>query len=141
MESQFEQFKLNCFGVKISGAGEGMLSTQGERAEAKFSGGGELLSTSHSEDSTSSSPTCISFLILCARGGRFEGDEAPGESKVRFLALGVLTGKTATVCWRCTEASAACRREPLLGGEEKVLPRRPCVTLSGDNFCVALRKV
>ena len=57
----------------------------------------------------------MSFLILCAKGERFEGEGTLGEAG-RFLALLVLTGKAATVCWRCTEASAACRREPFLGG-------------------------
>ena len=73
--------------------------------------------TSFSGDSTSLSSTSMSFLILCAKGERFEGEGTLGEAgKGRFLALWVLAGKAATVCRRCTEASAACRREPFWGG-------------------------
>ena len=59
----------------------------------------------------------MSDLILCAKGGRFGGDRALGDSKKgRFFVHGVFTGEAATACWRWTQARAACRRVPLLGG-------------------------
>ena len=59
----------------------------------------------------------MSDLILCAKGGRFGGDRALGESeKVRFFVLWVFTGEAETACWRWTQDRAACRCEPFLGG-------------------------
>ena len=121
--SQFKQFKLNVSGtgVKTSGAGEGMSLGKGEKGAGEFSGNGELLSTSFSGDSTSSSSIRISSLILCAKGGGFEGDGSLGESgKGRFFALWVLTGKAWTDGEACTEAGAACVGESFLGGRREV---------------------
>ena len=75
-------------GVNTRGAGEGKPLTQGEKGEGEFSGPGGLLSISLSGESNSLSPTLMSFLILCAKGGRFEGEETLGEpGKGRFFAL------------------------------------------------------
>ena len=73
-------------GVNTRGAGEGKPLTQGEKGE--FSGQGGLLSISLSGESNSLSLTLMSFLILCAKGGRFEGEGTLGEpGKGRFFAL------------------------------------------------------
>ena len=118
--AQFKQFKLNfsgTTGVNTRGTGEGMPFRQGEIGEGEFPRKGVLLSTSFSGDFTSLSPTWMSFLILCAKGGRFEGKGAFGESgKGRFLALGVLKDKAEPPCRCWTQARAAWRREPFLGG-------------------------
>ena len=53
---------------------------RGERGEGEFSRKVRLLSTSYSGDSTSLSPTSMSFLILCAKGERFEGEGTLGEA-------------------------------------------------------------
>ena len=59
----------------------------------------------------------MSDLILYANGGRFGGDRALRESeRGRVFVLGVFTGEAETACWRWTQARAACRRVPFLGG-------------------------
>ena len=78
--------------MKTKGAGAGMRFAQGEIGDREFSGEGELLRISCSVDSTSHStshsPTLMSDLILCAKGGRFEGEGALGEiGRGRLLAL------------------------------------------------------
>ena len=98
--SQFKQ--LDTFdgtGVKIRGAGEGRPFIQGEMGEGEFSRRVGLLRISFSGDSVSLSPTWMSFLILCAKGERLEGEGALGESgKGRFLAIWMLTGKAESAC-------------------------------------------
>ena len=74
--------------MQTRGTGEGRPFAPGERGGEEFSRKVGPLSTSFSGDSTSLSPTCMSFLILCAKGGRFEGEGTLGEvGKGRFLAL------------------------------------------------------
>ena len=57
-------------GVNTRGAGEGRPFVHGEIGEGEFSGQGGLLSIYFSGDSISLSPTWMSDLILCAKGGR-----------------------------------------------------------------------
>ena len=92
-------------GVRTRGAGEGKSFTEGEIGEGELSGQGELLSSSFSGDSTSLSPIWMSVLILCARGGRFEGERALGEiGRGRFFTLWGFTGEADTAWRRCTQA-------------------------------------
>ena len=56
----------------------------------------------------------MSDLILCAKGGRFGGDRALGDSKKGRFVHRVFTGEADTACWRWTQARAACRRVPFL---------------------------
>ena len=87
--------------MKTRGAGEGKLFAQGEIGDVEFSGKGGLLRISFSGDSASLSTIRMSDLILCAKGGRVEGEGEIGETgKGRFLALGVLADKTVTACRR-----------------------------------------
>ena len=75
-------------GVKTRDTGEGISFKQGEKRAGEFSIKGKDLSTSFSGDSTSFSPICMSLLILCDKGWRFEGEGSLGElGKGRFLAL------------------------------------------------------
>ena len=102
--------------MKTRGAGEGRLLVQGEIGEGEFSGKGELLRISFSGDSNSLSTICKSVLILRARGRRFEGERALGESgRGRFFTLWGFTGGAETACRRCIQALAAWRRVPFLG--------------------------
>ena len=94
------------------GTGDEMPVGQGEKGEGEFWRTGVPLSTSFSGDSTSLSPILMSVLILRARGGRFEGERALGESgRGRFFALwgstgGAVTAKIGTLLGtvRCTQA-------------------------------------
>ena len=83
-DSQFKQF-IDGTGVKTRGTGEGIPFKQGEKRAGEFSMKGGLLRTSFSGDSTSLSPIWMSFLILCDKGGGFEG-EVVESKRGRFLA-------------------------------------------------------
>ena len=86
-------------GVRTRGAGEGKSFTRGETGVGEFPRMGALLRISFSGDSTSLSSIWMSFLILCGKGGRFEGEGLEESEKGRLFPFGVL-GK----------ADAACRR-------------------------------
>ena len=65
--------------MKTRDAGEGTSLKQGEAGAGEFSLKEKLLSTSLSGDSISLSPIWMSLLILCDKGGRFEGEGSLGE--------------------------------------------------------------
>ena len=48
--------------------------------------------------------------------GEIGHSEKRESEKGRFFVLGVFTGEAETACWRWTQARAACRRVPFLGG-------------------------
>ena len=101
--------------MNTRGAGAAKSFTQGEIGDGEFSGIGGLLRISFSGDSTSLSSIWMSFLILCGKGGRFEGEGLEESEKGRLYPLGVL-GKADAACRRWTQACAAWRREPTTGG-------------------------
>ena len=111
-DSQFKQF-TDGTGVKTRGTGEGILFKQGEKGAGEFLRKGGLLRTSFSGDSTSFSPIWRSFLILCDKGGGFEGEVAESR-RGRFLAA--CNPRFGSACRRWAQAEAAWRRDPFTGG-------------------------
>ena len=139
--SQLEQFtgfstgvsasSLILIGVNIRGAGEGKLFTLcGESEDKKLSGEDWLLSASFSGDSTSFSFIWKSDLILWAKGEQLVGDGADGElESVRFPELRLFSGKGLSACKRLTQAEAAWRSDPFIGGgREDVAKAALCIT-------------
>ncbi len=100
--SQFTQLSFSA----ARGTGDGISFKQGEKWAGEFSGIGWLLRISFSGDSTSLSSIWMSFLILCGKGGRFEGEGLEESGKGRLLPLGVLTGKNEPALRRWTLACA-----------------------------------
>ena len=93
--------------MRTRGAGErkSFKQGQGEIGEGELSGQGELLSFSFTGDSTSLSPIWMSVLTLCAKGGRFEGQRALGETgRGHSFTLWGFTGEAETACRRWTQA-------------------------------------
>ena len=139
--SQLEQFidfstgisasSLILVGVNIRGAGRGTLFTLwGENGDKEFSGEDWLLKASLSGDPTSFSLIWKSDLILWAKGEQLDGDGAEGElESIRFPELGLFTGKDLSACKRLTQAVAAWRSDPFLGGgREDVAKAALCIT-------------